>query len=324
MTGNFLLFDTTCPACTNVARRLRELDVHDLSVRSLHDPEIVEVFQSTGTPVPNKPALVHIGGPETLTVYTGLAMRMRLARMLGARRAAEIVGLAAAEVQAHVARRTEDKRWSRRRLLGGAAGATGALVFGAALPSAAASGAPRRGTPLTAAAKQRLLASPRLQKAARIWGAVDDGAIETVIGDGERLVAVPHRGGTRAVTLLRLDDDDALGVTITPNPDETGIRYHLAESGLPIAELSVHNGQVATRALDYSAAPPGADPEPLGVREFTTCFVVCIGATVPPECIAQCIACVTGGLLVKAVACPYCLGCARLGVRCANECKDLL
>jgi hypothetical protein len=246
--------------------------------------------------------------------------------MLGVRRAGEIAGLVAAEVEARVARRAGDEGTTRRRLLGGAAAAgAGALIFGTARPSAAATSSPQPGRPLSAATKQQLLSSPRLQKASRIWGEIDESAVQTAVTeDGEELVVLPHRGKAGAVTTLKLGDDDAVGITVTPNADGTGIRYYMASSGLPLAEQAVRNGQVATSRLDASLAPPGADPVPLSREAFVACFVVCVATNVTAICINHCVRCAGGGL-GAIVACPRCAACAgSLGLQCVGRCARLL
>ena len=102
--GFKLLFDAHCVHCTNVARKVRELGIQDLEVVSLRDAEVRRVFQQAGQAVPDGPTLIDTDG-DRLVAWTGLAMRIRLARLIGYRRAADMLRLLAAEGKARAGRR---------------------------------------------------------------------------------------------------------------------------------------------------------------------------------------------------------------------------
>jgi hypothetical protein len=323
MANYFVLFDTECPSCTDVARRLQERGISDLEVRAQTDPAMVDLFSESGRRPPNKPCLVRING-DKLEVWSGITMRLRLARMLGFSNAVEIVSLLAMEAKAKATRRSDTaSRLSRRSLLGGAAGGAGALVFGTAAPAMARPHR-ERAFALNNDAKQLVLASPAVRQAGRVWGASEPSEIvASTSASGETVAMIPHRGSINAFTFVSVDrPDDALGITIAPVPSGEGIRYYLA-SGTPLAEQVVVDGEVRASRLDAGTAPPGAEPEPLGVREFSACFVGCMGANVTPECAIACLNCLLGNSRI--FSCPSCAVCAGpRGLECARNCRSLL
>jgi hypothetical protein len=313
----FLLFDTQCPSCTRVAKQLDRLGVRDLEVRSLHDPELAEHFASAGLPAPAGPALVRVEA-GSIKVWTGFGMRMRLARLLGFRRATAIVGLVLAEAKARKDRHDgSTTQVTRRRLLGGTAAAgLGALVFGVARPAAAGeSGAVV--TPLDAQARRRVLANPAVVTGRNVWGEVDEAGISTVTAEGETVVVLLHQG-SRAITVVGTEDG-AFALTMVPDPGTRSLRYYLP-SGSPIAEQTVQGSTVDTHVLTESPHQPPVEPE--GVKEFTTCMVGCLNAAdISAECLGSCLSCATGSIL-GCVNCGLCAG--PKAYRCVQQCKDFL
>lgn len=313
----FLLFDTECASCTEVAKRLSALQVDGLEVRALTDPAVGQLFAAAGRELPNKPALVRSDGPLR-AVWTGFSMRMRLARIIGVGHAAEIANLVALEVRARGARRSSRDGLSRRRMLGGAAAGAGALIFGAAAPAAAASRQGSTVTTLGAATRQRLLASSVLRQASAVWGEVDDEAITAVTGQGEKVALVSHRG-SRAVTVLSTTDSEPVAITLLPNAETQSLGYYLP-SGAPVVEQTVRDGKLDTHRLTTS---PHGTAEPRGVPEFARCFSICVQAEgdIDAQCIVSCIGCV-GGSGLSCVSCGICAG--PSAVRCARSCGDEL
>jgi len=82
----YLLFDSNCAACTATAEAIdRELGSR-LSVRSLGDPEMLELVERAGVSAVDEPVLLEVSG-ETVRCWRGLGMRVRLVRSFGPRQA---------------------------------------------------------------------------------------------------------------------------------------------------------------------------------------------------------------------------------------------
>lgn len=311
----FLLFDTECALCTNAARRLRDLEVQDLELKSFTEPAIIELFQRSGEPVPTEPTLVRSDG-NSLATWTGLAMRLRLVRLIGIRRAADIASLIAVDVRAHTQRNNKKGIVSRRRLLGGTATGAGALIFGAAGP-ATASPAEHTVVTLSPETRKRVLSHPLIRTAGSVWGTVQDSEITAAKGRGETVAIIPHKD-SHAFTVLDINTFQ-VALTLLPSEESRSLRYYLP-SGTPLIEQVVTDGRVETRILTESPAQDSAEPD--SVKAFTACFLGCMNAEgVDASWLVSCIGCANGSTL-DCVSCTICAG--PPGVKWSKECQDLL
>jgi len=89
----YLLFDSDCSLCTEVARRVEEAAGGWLEARSLRDPEMRALLDRAKPGWKWEPTLVEVDGDE-VRVYQGLGMRVRMVRGLGVRRGLEVISLA--------------------------------------------------------------------------------------------------------------------------------------------------------------------------------------------------------------------------------------
>lgn len=308
-----LLYDTNCPACTRVAKRLRELNVRDLQVKSLADPDVVAKFGNAGRLVPTRPALIRVDG-ESLRVWTGFGMRLKLARLLGFGRAGEILELASLEAEARASRRTG---MSRRKLLGRTAIGIGAVVFGSGTVPANADKPARSSAPLGDDAKQRVLSSPAIQESVRVWGELDDSSFTGTESAGVATALVRHRD-TNAFTIVDAHGGN-LGMTFVFTEEHT-IRYYLP-SGHPLGEQVVDSGELRMRELT-TPAPNAVEPTPQGKEAFIRCWLRCMGFEGIAECFEDCIGCVESPSWPGCTSCALCVG--PRGYKCVWECKDQL
>jgi hypothetical protein len=310
-----LLFDVHCIPCSAVADKVRALNVPTLDVASLWDPAVRELFQQAGRPVPTGPALIETSAG--LQVWTGLAMRLRLARILGYRRAADIISLLGAEARARAIR--HGGGLGRRRFLGGAAAGIGAIVFGAAGAAHADTRRPRQGpVPMSAEQRRQVLASTTVQVAVATWGAVDQDAMTmSATTDGMRVVALPHRG-TTATTYVEVSGSDPAAITVTVDPYTRRLRYY-TPAGVGVVELSA----AASGPLQAALLTVNKDGtvQPAGIGQFAQCMADCLLGQVEWDCIEACASCVGGSIF----DCGLCAGCAGLnGISCAKKCKKWL
>jgi predicted DCC family thiol-disulfide oxidoreductase YuxK len=320
-----LLFDAQCVHCTNVAKKVRSLGIQNLDVASLHDAEVRRTFQQAGQSVPEVPALIDTDG-DRLVVWTGLAMRIRLARLIGYRRAADMLRLLAAEAKARAVRRADAGAASgvqRRRLLGGALGGAlagaGAIVFGTGQPAAAGpAGIAGAVAPVSAAQRDHLLSLTEVRKAVATLGPVEADMITSVTDAEGRSVAILSHSSGQGVTFVEADSADPVALTLVSGSTANSIRYTMTD-GRPLVELT----RTASGKVDARAVVPGDEGE-RGVGAFAICLTYCLGAEVSSGCVDRCVGCAGGGV-TAIVNCPLCAACAgTTGVKCARQCKPLL
>ncbi|WP_460499323.1 hypothetical protein [Glycomyces tarimensis] len=300
-----------------MAKKLNALAVPGIDVKSLHDTEIQRLLADTGHTMPAKPAIVEIDGGH-VTVRTGLAMRLRLARRIGWRNAGALIGLAAAEGKARTERAQEQRSVSRRWLIGGAAASAGAVLFGTATPANAGPGETGTLRKLTPAEAGRLQASETSRQALRVWGGSPDEAAYAVTGSiGETMALLKHDDPT---TFTCVDmADPSVAVTLRIDAEHEVLRYYTV-GGTPLAEVAVQDGRSEVRELSPSFAPASA--EELTPMFSVSCFIDCVGGGADYDCAMACGSCVLGSAIDRAINCPICLVCAGgLGVRCVNQCR---
>lgn len=81
----YLLFDSGCALCTAMAQQMAQTAGEWLHVRSLRDPEMQALVARSRSAWEYRPTLVEVEG-ETVRVYRGLGLILRLLRGLGWRR----------------------------------------------------------------------------------------------------------------------------------------------------------------------------------------------------------------------------------------------
>lgn len=88
----YLLFDSGCRMCTDVARSI-ELEAGEwLQARSLHDPEIQLLLQQQGIEWQWKPQLLEIRNGDAIS-YSGLSMGLRVLHKLGIHRGFRVLSM---------------------------------------------------------------------------------------------------------------------------------------------------------------------------------------------------------------------------------------
>lgn len=312
-----LLFDSHCASCSRVARLVRDLEIAQLDTASLHQPDVQHLFESAGLPVPGKPALINTAGHH-LQVWTGLAMRVRLTRVIGVRRASSILRLVAAEAAARSERAGSTRQLGRRGVLGAAAAGIGAVVLG---PAAAAGAKPDGDVSLgemTAAVRQRVLASKPAREAVAAWGPIDTASVNLVTGgDGTKVAALPHTEGSAVTYVEAAATDPVAAVTIVTDSAAGSLRYHTT-TGVPVVEQKAGpDGKVQTKQL----AQPDGTAQPDSAATFAVCMYVCLDAKIDQNCVNTCASCGQGGW-GAIVNCPLCGACAGVnGVKCAYDCR---
>lgn len=318
---HLLLFDGNCAACSRAAQEVTSAGIPSLEVKPLRDPEVAELLGRAGLVVPGRPALLWTeNGKVRLAV--GWRMRLRLARLVGWRRAGAIVQLLAVEARARSTKDADAGALSRRRILGGSAAAAvaGALGWsvGARPAHAAAQSETPHLVPAAGADVQRAMGSERLRAAIRTWGPVRTDVTEVRSGD-RRVLAFQHQN----VDVMTFVDNSAIAKKERPTTlsirqvDEgrPALRFYTAE-GFPLCDLRAESGQVSVTPV-----PPGT-PTPVGPlaappAHEIACFIGCLGGGVSEGCITACFLCVAAQP-AQCIVCYLCAGPAA--TRCADEC----
>ncbi|MCS6847379.1 MAG: hypothetical protein RMN52_06655 [Anaerolineae bacterium] len=119
----YLLFDSGCAICRDLAHQIETESNGWLTARSLREPEIQRLLTLAHPNWRWEPTLLEVDG-EQLQIYTGLRLRARMLTGMGLRRASRIAWLAW-----QAGRHSDRQATGRRKLLKGA----GAFVAGAAL-----------------------------------------------------------------------------------------------------------------------------------------------------------------------------------------------
>lgn len=89
MKKQYLLFDSGCSLCTSLACQVEEVSDGKLIARSLRDPEIRPILDAENPGWSWEPMLLEMDD-EGRQLYTGVGMRLHLARVLGPRRALDV------------------------------------------------------------------------------------------------------------------------------------------------------------------------------------------------------------------------------------------
>lgn len=130
----YLLFDSGCTICSNLAHDVERHSKGRLSAQSLTDPKIQEWLKQARPDWQWEPTLLEVG-EETRQAFTGVSMRARLLWVLGPRRSWQVARLVARSQGAPSLQGATRKDFLKQA--GAAvAGITGLAAFGAA-PAAA-------------------------------------------------------------------------------------------------------------------------------------------------------------------------------------------
>lgn len=89
---SYLLFDSGCSTCSALAQEIAEEVGDRLAVRSLRDSDIQALLSQANPNWHWEPCLLEVSD-EKVRVYTGIAMRTRLALRLGPRRTRRVMSL---------------------------------------------------------------------------------------------------------------------------------------------------------------------------------------------------------------------------------------
>ncbi len=92
--ANYLLFDSSCMKCGNLARTVEQIGEGWLEIRSLEDPHIQDMLSQAKPTWKWKPMLMTIR-QERVRVYTGIWMVVRMGVGLGPRKSFRILTSAA-------------------------------------------------------------------------------------------------------------------------------------------------------------------------------------------------------------------------------------
>jgi hypothetical protein len=297
---------------------VREISIAGMEARAFEDPHVLKLLSDAGLQAPSRPSLLIIGSAD-LQMVSGLAMRRRLAGVIGWRRSGTIARLLATEWRARLARSAGSHAPSRRGVIGGAiAGMTGwALTSGAA----AASPRPGAGEPAIKVADPddvtRLLATASAQQAIRNWGPVEREALEVTHNSQPVLVLThPANGMFTFVdhSPRALRGGNPMALSIGPSPsDAPAMRYYSAD-GVPLADMAVSNGHVTVTAVRDGTSEIEPDVKiPTGQ---IACFIACLQGPENASCVMNCYNCAHHPL--NCVQCVLCAG--PPGVRCAKQC----
>lgn len=129
MMQKYLLFDSGCTVCSNLANEVESASQGALSARSLTDTQMQELLDKARPGWSWEPTLLEVGDDQS-KVFTGVSMRVRLFNTLGPRRSwriARIVARAQGEPQATGTTRKDFVKQAGSAV----AGITGLAVFGA-------------------------------------------------------------------------------------------------------------------------------------------------------------------------------------------------
>lgn len=128
----YLLFDSSCLKCTNLAHSIKQEFGEKLEIRSLHDTEIQKLLNNAKPEWQWEPTLLKIRDNH-VQVYTKIEMGLQLVRALGIKNAIKVVKL----VHQHEILALSNVPYSpsRRELLHQSTWATLALLLGIVPPS---------------------------------------------------------------------------------------------------------------------------------------------------------------------------------------------
>ncbi len=318
-----VLYAASCPACSEVARLVRNASVTDLEARPFEDPQVTESLRKAGLATPDRPSLVVISDTD-VQVLSGWAMRSRLAGLVGWRRSRTIVRLLAAEWRARLAKPAASYVPSRRGVIGGVlAGLAGwAMSSGVANASATPPESAPAMKPADPAAAARVLETATAQRAVRAWGPAGPEVLE--ISGGSQPVFVLTHPGRDIYTFIdnspgALSGNEPVAISMGATPTaEHALRYYTVD-GAALADLKVSDGQAIVTPVQPG---PGEAVPDIAAWQFA-CWIGCIGRRSNYTCLNACENCLnySSGGIARVANCTYCVLCAGPnGVACLEEC----
>lgn len=326
---HIVLFQHDCKQCSKVGQMVSQLAIEGLDARALYDPEVVSLLFAAGLSVPAKPALLAVNG-DAVELLTGLAMRRRLASVVGIRRARAIAGLLGAEWRARLANAASHQPSRRGVVAGALVGIAGWLTM-----SGVAAAAPkrsddrpsiRRADPSDVAAA---LATVAVRRAIQTWGEADAEAYEAT-GDGQRVLMLLHPTHNivtvvdGSASALRARNAVALSIGAMPGSG-TRFRYYTV-GGYPFADIAVTSHNLAVSEAPRDAFVEGSHPavEPDYPAHFL-CLQACIHKHLTIPCYDTCASCAFQVIInpnwMTAFVCLNCLACGGVNaIKCMLEC----
>lgn len=292
MSELIMIVDGSCASCNKLGRELTTID----GVRAIPSDsrEALELGVASMAP-----CLVEIRDGSPARIRKGWAMRLRLARHLGWRRASHWFVLLRAELSANDARAGGPTRRTLLlgSLLGVAAGALGAQTASAA--STSPSVRTLSSTELSAELASLPPAAASARKTAKHGYVLGSGQYETL--------ALVDEAGSATLVPRHFSDQ-----TLVLSGEGSKLLYSRID-GTPLVSLSalVVAGKKTVAATPSSQSTAGTvTPDDIGT--FSICFAGCLGREVDFDCIFACATLNTG----------YCLLCAGyLGIVCADDCR---
>lgn len=324
----YLLFDSGCVVCTDVAQSIERATDGWLLARSLRSADMQELLVRARPDWRWEPTLIEVEGDQT-RAYTGMALRAKLLAGIGPRKTLRVVQL----VYQAMTPRHEADRGRRKFLKQGATilgGVVLGLTWGKSTPGAAA--APSAGTPN---AKHIPASDPRvahLQKAAAVqtasqhFGTPDWSNVYRVSGTAKNTQPVAYMipypaapgGSVPQLTFLMIGDpatgDDTSSIVgqMHAGEQQSKVFAWFTADARALGTLSVREGQVTTAAPIVSGvAQPNFDG---------TCFLNCLGTEISVECFLGCLSCPTPSPFN--LACGVCAVCAGFrAFLCIRQCQ---
>ncbi|MFC7620690.1 hypothetical protein [Microlunatus sp. GCM10028923] len=304
-----LVADGGCGPCSSLGREVAGLA--DLDVISTARAKSLGWTDLAGKPSQAGPFLVQIQGDVPMARWYGWGMRLRLARLLGVRRAKHWLRLLHAEYRARDMRVGQGV--SRRTVVLGALAGVITAASSTQLAAADPRSEPDQYRPIdTAKAADLLAASPAARDIVDRLGAVEYG---TIVDGEETIFAIQHSTQTFSVVLMSAPE---VGTTISVKDQgkTVSLTLHTGEHLIDFVDLDTNPR--AVKATPPQSSPPttvatafqlgswGDEPvvtQPVGRQEFADCILLeaaWLNATAVADCIDKCLA---GG-----VWCAFCLG----------------
>lgn len=306
-----LLFQGSCAACSKVARKVDNLSVSQLETMSIESAEAIQLLARAGEETLERPCLL-IVDDDQVEVKSGWAMRRRLGRLIGTRRATALVQLSIAEWRAKAGSNLVPSNAGRRGFLGGAAAAIAGLIL---LPDKAFASAKGSLAIPSAASVQRALESEPMKAAVSAWGPIGSEVHEITRG-AERVLAFRHSRND-VVTFVdssrRASATKPTAISLGRKAHGASLRFYTVQ-GTPVADITRSGSNVKVTAPE---AAPDAEPDSIFP---TVCFIGCIGANITAQCLQTCFGCDPGSV-ITAVNCLACIVCAGPNaIKCLKDC----
>jgi predicted DCC family thiol-disulfide oxidoreductase YuxK len=335
----YLLFDSHCESCSQVAEVIRRVAPGRLDLRSLHDADMKRLLDQRRPGWRWEPMLIEQSN-HRIKVLAGWQMAMRLVRLLGPRRAAQVL-YAVAQRESPQAPQPPAVGVARRRLLAMTSAAMlGLLCFrkpavgqareeGEAVTDAETLGA-LRGTSVVDAATQS-------------FGPVDWTAARQVVTHEGRLYVLPHLQALDTFTVL---DDPASRTVVTGvslkmigAQDRWYLRLFAPNGEFLLQNLYDRDGNLLAQRQATQLSPDGITslvsqgaavapmirprrPTPREIEDWLDCMRRCLKRHRHDIalCFQQaCFSCIVAPSWFSCLRCALCLGPGTLS--CIRECN---